>query len=77
MSNKIMSTKEFATKYGFAQSTVQRWCRKNHITSILINGSYRLVEDDVLKALGDEPVRKPRTAGKPELTQPTIDDIPE
>lgn len=51
MSSKIMSTNEFAAKYGFAQETVQRWCRTKRIPSLNFAGEYRIDEDEALEVI--------------------------
>ena len=46
-----MNTSEFAEKYGYAQTTVQRWCRTRRIPSLNFNGSYRIDEDKAIEAI--------------------------
>lgn len=54
MSDKMMKTAEFAAKYGYKQSTIQRWCRNKSIPALEINGHYRINEDEALTALREK-----------------------
>lgn len=50
----MMKTAEFAAKYGYKQSTIQRWCRNKSIPALEINGHYRINEDEALTALREK-----------------------